>query len=62
MIAAILARLGPDFGGAVALVRALCRVPVVLLAGSVFHERAPVALAPSREDWLVTLLVVTAIV
>lgn len=34
--------------------------PAVLLAGSVFHERVPVAL--HAGDWLVKLLLITGIV
>lgn len=37
--------------------------PAVLLAGSVFHERVPVALAAIHAgDWLLKLLVVTLVV
>lgn len=37
--------------------------PAVLLAGSVFHERVPVALAAIHAgDWLIKLLLVTGIV
>ena len=36
--------------------------PVVLLAGSVFHERVPLALAAIHSgDWLLKLVVVSAI-
>ena len=50
-------------GPAVVLALALwVAFPVVLLAGSVFHERVPVALAAVHAgDWLLKLLVVTAV-
>ncbi|TCK20551.1 DUF1761 domain-containing protein [Pseudonocardia endophytica] len=60
----LVARLDPGFGGAIVLALGLwLAFPVVLLAGSVFHERVPVALAAIHAgDWLVKLVVVTAIV
>jgi hypothetical protein len=63
-IGGLIAHLNPGFGGAMILAAGLwLAFPVVLLAGSVFHERVPVALAAIHVgDWLVKLLVVTAIV
>ena len=54
---------GPAVALALALALALwVAFPVVLLAGSVFHERVPVALAAVHAgDWLLKLLVVTAV-
>lgn len=64
VVGGLLARLGPGFGGAILLALALwLAFPVVLLAGSVFHERVPVALAAIHiGDWLVKLVVVTVVV
>lgn len=64
VVGGIVARLDLGFGGAMLLALALwLAFPVVLLAGSVFHERVPAMLAVIHAgDWLVKLLVVTAIV
>ncbi len=64
VIGQLVAHLTPGFGGAIVLALALwLAFPVVLLAGSVFHERVPVALAVIHVgDWLIKLVVVTAIV
>lgn len=64
VVGLLVAHLDPGFGGALVLALGLwLAFPVVLLAGSVFHERVPVALAVIHAgDWFVKLLVVTAIV
>jgi Protein of unknown function (DUF1761) len=64
VIGGLVAHLDPGFGGAMVLALGLwLAFPAVLLAGSVFHERVPSALAVIHVgDWLVKLLVVTAIV
>jgi uncharacterized protein DUF1761 len=53
-----------DIGGAIALGLALwIGFPVVILAGSVVHERVPPALAAIHiGDWLLKLVVVSVIV
>ncbi|MGE3286870.1 MAG: DUF1761 domain-containing protein [Pseudonocardia sp.] len=55
---------GTGIGGAMLTALALwVAFPVVLLAGAVFHERVPVALAAIHAgDWLVKLLAIAAIV
>lgn len=64
VVGRLVALLDPGFGGAMVLALGLwVAFPVVLLAGSVFHERVPVALAVIHAgDWFVKLLVVAAIV
>ncbi len=64
VLGGLIARLDIGFGGALVLALALwLAFPVVLLAGSVFHERVPVALAVIHVgDWLIKLVVVTAVV
>lgn len=64
VVAGLAAGLGVTAPGpAVVLALALwVAFPAVLLAGSVFHERVPVALAAVHAgDWLLKLLVVTAV-
>ena len=53
-----------DIGGALALGLALwIGFPVVILVGSVVHERVPAALAAIHVgDWLLKLLIITTIV
>lgn len=65
VIAALVARLGLSSpGGAVALALALwVGVPVVVLTGSVYHERVPVRLASIHlGDWLLKLVLIGLIV
>lgn len=64
VVGMLVAYVRPGLGGAVLLALALwLAFPVVLLAGSVFHERVPFALAAIHAgDWLVKLVVVTMIV
>lgn len=64
VLGTLVARLDLGVGGSVVLALGLwLAFPVVLLAGSVFHERVPVALAAIHAgDWLAKLVVVTAIV
>lgn len=67
VLALVVAGLAADRGGPVAaLLLALAlwiAFPAVLLAGSVFHERVPAALAAIHAgDWLINLLLVTGIV
>ena len=66
VVAATVAAVARDLAPGPALLLALAlwvAFPVVLLAGSVHHERVPVALAAIHAgDWLLKLLAVTAVV
>lgn len=66
VVAAVVALVtaGLAVGGAVALALALwVAFPVVLLAGSVYHEHVPPALAAIHAgDWLLKLLLIAAVV
>ncbi|GAA4963427.1 DUF1761 domain-containing protein [Pseudonocardia tropica] len=64
VLGVLVARPDLGVGGVVVLALGLwLAFPVVLLTGSVFHERVPIALAAIHAgDWLVKLVVVTQIV
>ncbi|HSK96607.1 MAG TPA: DUF1761 domain-containing protein [Euzebyales bacterium] len=65
VVAVLVARLGvTSAGGALGLALLLwVGVPVVVLTGSVFHERVPALLAAIHAgDWLVKLALVTLII
>jgi hypothetical protein len=66
VLALVMTWLTAGLGIGAALLTALAlwvAFPVVLLAGAVFHERVPVALAAIHAgDWLVKLLAIAALV
>jgi hypothetical protein len=65
VVAGLAALIGvSDIGGAILAALALwVAFPVVILIGSVFHERVPAALAAIHVgDWLLKLLIISVIV
>jgi hypothetical protein len=65
VVASLVALIGvSDIGGAILAGLALwIAFPVVILVGSVFHERVPAALAAIHiGDWLLKLLIISVIV
>ncbi|MCG7630983.1 hypothetical protein MHN80_01530 [Gordonia McavH-238-E] len=63
LVAGLVSRLDPGFTGALLLAAGLFLVPLVLLAGAVFHEGTAVsAAAVHLGDWAIKLLILVVIV
>ncbi|OUC79411.1 hypothetical protein [Gordonia lacunae] len=63
LVAGLVARLDPGLSGALSLAAGLFLIPLVLLAGAVFHEgTAMSAAAEHLGDWAIKLLILVLIV
>ncbi|WP_238553865.1 hypothetical protein [Gordonia sp. KTR9] len=63
LVAGLVAQLDPDFTGVLLLAAGLFLIPLVLLAGAVFHEGAAIsAAAVHLGDWALKLLILVLIV
>ncbi|WP_055475998.1 DUF1761 family protein [Gordonia sp. HS-NH1] len=63
LVAGLVAQLDPDFTGALLLAAGLFLIPLVLLAGAVFHEGAAISTAAVHlGDWALKLLILVLIV
>ncbi|MFT4397243.1 hypothetical protein ACLTEW_20135 [Gordonia lacunae] len=63
LVAGLVARLDPGLSGALSLAAGLFLIPLVLLAGAVFHEgTAMSAAAVHLGDWAIKLLILVLIV